>query len=243
MFDQIEDSKLRAHCYFHRFASTTIQSIQSSHILHTSRLQIRFYDVKILFRGFCRSKSYKRDSWRDIEVYWKLESGKYVFMVFPRSYFIFLSTRYVFVICEFIFHQIWKPFISRCSIKDWSKKWEIEFFILLFVNVDCRWSDCEEFYSFEIFKFYWISWKLKRKEIHKLHNALNQTDKLPVESYWGRAFIKLNTMETILLSIHVIHNEDDKSLVESRYVGCVKTVGIKTLKHLASYNQAGLSTT
>lgn len=143
MFNQNEDSKLSAHCYFHRLASTTIQSIRRSHILHTSRLHIRFYDVKILFRGFCRSKSYKRDSWRDIEVYWKLENGKYVFMVFPRSYFSFLRIRYVFVICEFIFHQIWKPFINRCSIKDWKQEminWIFHFPIRQWLSLMWLWE-------------------------------------------------------------------------------------------------------
>lgn len=52
--------------------------------LHTSWVQITFYDVKILFfavfpfRRLSESKSYKRDSWRDIEVYWR--GGKVSFL-------------------------------------------------------------------------------------------------------------------------------------------------------------------
>lgn len=84
----------------------------------------------ISFRGFRWSKSHECDSWRDIEVYWKLDMRKYMsswFLFAPI--FIMLSFRYVFVIFKFIFQQIWKPCINCCSIKNRKEKWKIDFFL------------------------------------------------------------------------------------------------------------------
>lgn len=85
---------------------------------------------------FCWSKSYKRDSWRDIEVYWKLADEEIclhdscsLFFPPPHSF-----SRYVFVISTFILSRRYESIRSihqlLRSIKRivrGGSRWKIEF--------------------------------------------------------------------------------------------------------------------